>query len=406
MKIEIAETKPSNKPMTNLVTNSELPTLPYTEFNDVLYQRILFKALDRYFSTAHLEHTHNPFYQREEATELVRLFGKEIFVHHPVEVRNYFRGVNSNVFRQVETLYCSPVGRSIEMVGKIINLNRIKKGLVPIVDEGIWALCLYLDERRLESLRIDIRKSGTWRVMLVPVPGELIFDDITQKELQAVVILETIDQPRVLGFSLQPVTDDASGALKHTLYSALLLKREPNQTGIGGLTWQVPEKIKIADGTLLSKDFEHFCNLIGITIDLNETCGHDRAGLIDTGWGKSMKGRGYVAEHLDLILDNYLYRSFGYGPRREQKDNDARFERLSGYNRDPLWQFPALRNLMPEVASEITTSGIAPYRRLKFRSKILQLFVGERVNIVQAPGWQQTAWIYNLDGEIIDYISR
>src|SRR5687768_12900691 len=109
MKIEIAGKESGNKLMANLVTDREIPALPYTEFNDVLYQRILYKALDRCFSTSHLEHAHNPFYRPEEATDLVRLFGKEIFIHHPVEVREYFRGVNADVFRQVETLYCSRV---------------------------------------------------------------------------------------------------------------------------------------------------------------------------------------------------------------------------------------------------------------------------------------------------------
>jgi len=67
-------------------------------------------------------------------------------------------------------------------------------------------------------------------------------------------------------------------------------------------------------------------------------------------WTRDLAGRTLGADRFATLFDTYLHNIRGYGPLRSREDNDWVSAHLVGYNRDPAWQFPALRGLLPRQA--------------------------------------------------------
>jgi hypothetical protein len=87
-------------------------------------------------------------------------------------------------------------------------------------------------------------------------------------------------------------------------------------------------------------------------------------------------------------------------PLRAKRQSDREFAGLLGYNRDPAWQLPALRLLLPAHQSIINNQGEVEFDGLHFQDDLLTLFPNTPVTLRQSEYSEATAWIY-LDDEIL-----
>lgn len=90
--------------------------------------------------------------------ESARLNGAETYLFHPADIESLFVGVTLAVYRTIRTLYCSRLGRSIEMVWRILSVMATDAGATIIPYEAVWALCLHMEELRRQSVEVQIER--------------------------------------------------------------------------------------------------------------------------------------------------------------------------------------------------------------------------------------------------------
>jgi hypothetical protein len=87
----------------------------------------------------------------------------------------------------------------------------------------------------------------------------------------------------------------------------------------------------------------------------------------------------FTEQRFRLTLDTYLSRLHGFGPLRTKRQRDREFAGLLGYNRDPAWQLPALRALLPVHQSIINNQGEVEFDGIAV-GEIFQAARGARIN--------------------------
>jgi len=73
---------------------------------------------------------------------------------------------------------------------------------------------------------------------------------------------------------------------------------------------------------------------------------------------------------------------------------------LIGYNRDPAWQMPALRVLLPAYEGVVDAHGEVECEGMHYAADLLSLFCHQPVALRLSQHSEATAWVY-LDGEIL-----
>src|SRR6266566_9242918 len=95
--------------------------------------------------------------------ELLHRFGPEVCLAHPAEIEQRFRGVTLSVYERIAALHCSRLARSIQVVTRILDAMARCANRPPIHEEAIWAICLYLDERRRQQTSVTTEQlDATW----------------------------------------------------------------------------------------------------------------------------------------------------------------------------------------------------------------------------------------------------
>lgn len=82
------------------------------------------------------------------------------------------------------------------------------------------------------------------------------------------------------------------------------------------------------------------------------------------------------------------------------EERDHTFRSHLGYNRDPAWQFPALRLLLPEHEAQVDEHGEITHGGLHYTEELLALFPGASVTLRSSLQNAATVWVY-LDGEVL-----
>jgi len=331
--------------------------------------------------------------------ELVHRFGTEVCLMHPAEIEHRFRGVTLSVYQRIEALYCSRLARSIQMVTRIVDAMARCVSRPRVHEEAIWAICLYLDERRLQQTSVTTEQlDATWWIGEI-VPGAPATAEGGDKEdASRSVLVGVIDvsHARLLAFR-QGAHGSNAELTALSLYDALVNARHPHPQGTGGLVWQVPTRL-VATGTL-SKTCKASCASLGMKIERASS----PAPLIEDLqqlWTDLRTRLVVVPARWAVVFDSALNRAYGTSPLRTREEADHRFGRLTGYQGDPASLVPALRALLPLHDASISQKGEVLHDGLHYVDDLLSNFPGSHVSVQRSEQTEAAIWVY-LDGEIL-----
>jgi Mu transposase, C-terminal len=330
--------------------------------------------------------------------ELASRFGPEVCLAHPAEIEQRFHGVTLSVFQRIEALYCSRLARSIQMVTRILDAMARCANHPRVHEEAIWAICLYLDERRLQQTSVTTEQlDATWWIGEI-VPGAPATakggeDDASRYALVGVI---DVSHARLLAFRQGAHGSEAElSAL--SLYDALVHARLPHPRGAGGLLWQVPTRLA-ATGTL-SETCKAACASLGMRIERTSSPPPLTRDLQQV-WTDLRTRLAVAPARRGIVFDSALNRAYGTSPQRTREEADHRFGRLTGYRRDPASLVPALRALLPLHDSSISQEGEVLYNGLHYADDLLSHFPGSHVAVRRSEQSEAAIWVY-LDGEIL-----
>ncbi len=331
-----------------------------------------------------------------ELKERARFDGSEVYLAHPDDIERLFAGVTLAVYRTVRSLFCSRLGRSIKMVWRILCAMASAAGVASIPYETIWALCLSLEERRLASVAVPVeRGEDTWWVGLT-TPDISIQQATARAYRPSIAWCVEASAPRALSFCIAPL-DAANENAARALYDAIMAHRRPQARVPTGLIWHLPERIMTT--VPLSRSCVAACTRAGIQVE-ESTAAIPLLEHIRETWERGVAGRTLLASHCAGLLDAFLRRAHGYGPRRVSEQQAHRYASLVGYGQDPAGQFPLLREFLPAVASSIEADGVVAYDGLHYTHEWLSYWPGHTVTLRRSAHTGAVAWIY-LDGEIL-----
>ena len=331
-----------------------------------------------------------------ELRERARYDGAEVYLAHPADIERLFAGITLEVYRTVRSLFCSRLGRSIKMVWRMLCAMAYAAGVESIPYETIWALCLSLEERRLESVTVPVeRGEETWWVGLT-TPNISIQQGTATAYRPSIAWCVEASAPRALSFSIAPI-DAADDNATRALYDAIMAHRRPQARVPTGLIWHLP--VRIVTTVPLSWPCVAACTRAGIQVE-ESTAEIPLLEHIRKTWEHGVVGRTLLARHCSGLLDAFLHRAHGYGPRRAYEQQAHRYASLVGYGQDPAGQFPLLREFLPAVESSIEADGAVPYGGLHYTHGWLSYWLGYPVTLRRSAHTRAVAWIY-LDGEIL-----
>src|SRR5262245_58461207 len=121
-----------------------------------LCQEIHYSALSlAATSNLYLETAPDPTFLKEIINR--RSFqGADAFLVHPAYIEQIFAGFTSDVYRTIEDLYCSRLKRSIKITCLLLNKMAEEAGVSPLDYEAVWAVCMFLEERRQGSTEVIV----------------------------------------------------------------------------------------------------------------------------------------------------------------------------------------------------------------------------------------------------------
>lgn len=326
-----------------------------------------------------------------------RFQGAEAFLLHPATIEQVFYGVTLAVYQVVEALYCSRLGRSIQMVYQIVARMAEQAQVPPISYEAIWAICLFLTERRRESIDCTVESlDTTWQ--LVPLKPQVhlqkaTFDGVYQPILLCIV--ET-HLARVIAFRVTEETQ-LQEATSLVIYDALTTGRKPAQLVPTGLVWSLPARLMTElELPQVTKDV---LSQLGIKIELRPVI-TQLVQALQNGWDRDLAGRILPKRDFELIFDHYLGHFHRYSPKETQQDLERAFTYRVGYNRDPAWQFPPLRPLLPAREGMISPEGGIEHDQLHYEDPLLSYWPGCQVTLRRSEYGEAAVWVY-IDGDIL-----
>jgi hypothetical protein len=327
--------------------------------------------------------------------------GSNSYLVHPADIDRIFTGVTLRVYQTVETLYCSRLGLSIAMVWQIMNAMAQHDGAAPLTYEAVWAICLYLEERRRASLDISVeRGTDIWWVAKVTPDIRLHVRNTAAYRPTIVCVIDTSTQ-HVLSFRIaSEETYEESIAL--ALYDALISQRRPQRFGLTGLVWHFPKHIMT--DIMLPRECSNACRRMGIQVEVTTGTPPVVQAMRDT-WAQSLAGRELPQSHCAVLLDTYLSKFHGYGPLREREQRDSMYAGSNGYSRDPAWQFPLLRLFLPQRRGAITEDGAIVWNNMHYTHELLCYWPGHPVTLRLSAHSQMTVWVY-LEEEILCQAAR
>jgi hypothetical protein len=341
--------------------------------------------------------------------------GATVYLAHPADVDDIFRGVTLAVYRAVEALYCSRLGRSVRMVWRILDAMAHHAGASSVGYEAVWAICQYLDKRHSDSCAVTIEHidmvwwiAQTWPDVLMRCEGGSPAL-CAQAVITCVVACPSM---QVLAFRIANEQDAPGANVSLVIHDAIVSQRRPSPTGAAGLVWRLPTEI-VAE--------------VDVTEECQAACAQMQMGVrraeqplplpavLRGEWASDLRGRHLRKGHLGVLFDNHLAKLHGHGPLSAHEQQARTFARQIGYNRDPDEVFPALRNLLPMRAGYITADGVVECDSLRYSDDLLIYWPGHQVALRQSeysppelkaryPHEQRAAptmaWVY-LDGEVL-----
>lgn len=328
--------------------------------------------------------------------ERARLDGAEAYLFHPAELEDIFTGVTLAVYRTMRSLYCSRLGLSIKMLWRILGAMAKAVGARAIAYEAVWALCLSLEESRRASLEVPIERGQDiwWLGQTTP---NIALQEYEAPPYQPTIIwCVDVSKPRVLAFRIMP-PEVADEHMPLVLYDSIVALSRPLERVTTGLLWHLPTQI----ATTVPLSSSHRTTCARGRIDVEETIAEPPLiQAVRERWERGVVGRTLRGRQCAGLLDTYLTRMHGYGPLRERELHAHQWRSLVGYNQDPAWQFPLLREFLPTMPSSVTEEGAVLYDGLHYAHDLLSYWPGQAVTIRRSAHMEAAAWIY-LEEEIL-----
>lgn len=328
--------------------------------------------------------------------ERARLDGAEAYLLHPADIESLFAGVTLAVYRTVRSLYCSRLGRSIKMVWRILSAMAQAAGARAVPYEAVWALCLSLEDTRRASLEVPLeRGQDTWWLGQT-APDIVIQEQAAPRYQPTITWCIAMGESRALAFRIAS-TAPVGEQTPLVLYDGVVALRRPLAHVNTGLLWRLPKRI--ATTIPLSSSLRAACVRVGIEVE-ETTVEPPLIQTVRERWERGVAGRTLRGGQCAGLLDTYLARAHGYSPLRESERHARELRSLVGYNQDPAWQFPLLREFLPAVASGVAEEGTVAYDGLHYAHELLSYWPGHPATVRRSAHMEAAAWIY-LDGEIL-----
>jgi hypothetical protein len=320
-------------------------------------------------------------------------------LRHPAEIEQVFAGVTLAVYRTIEHLYCSRLGRSIGTVWDILQRQAQANNNLPISYEAAWAICIYLEERRVAETTVTIEQQDTTWIVAQLHPNVLLQDDFGEPYRPRIVCVIETPTDSVLAFRLGK-TSACAATISFALYDAFATQRQPGTIVdvVAGLRWTLPATIA-TDQLALPDDSTRVCADLAIPVmqlDSPPSILNDLRG----NWNRDLANRVLEPHHFRLIFDTHLRRIHGYGPHTIEQQTAHNHAHLTGYNRDPAWQFPALRRLLPAQSGIVDEDGSVECNGLHFEHDLLTYWGGHQVTVRRSLHSDASAYVY-VDDEIL-----
>jgi hypothetical protein len=315
---------------------------------------------------------------------------------HPADIERLFADVTPAVFRTVQSLYCSRLGRSIKMVWRILRAMADAAGAATLPYEAVWALCLYLEERRRASVEVAVERGQENWWMGATTPDIWIQEGATVEYHPSIVWCVEAQAALALSFRITPQEATGENAAL-ALYDAIAALRRPHPRVATGLIWHLPRRIITT--IPLPRHCVAACQRGGIQVEEGAAALPFVQHVRET-WERGVAGRTLHLSLCAALLDAYLHRAHRYGPLRELEQRARAYAPLLGYNRDPAWQFPLLREFLPPAESSVTAEGAVTYDGLHYTHELLSYWGEHQVTIRRSEYAESTAWVY-LDGEVL-----
>lgn len=322
--------------------------------------------------------------------------GPDIYLAHPATVEQLFRGVTFAVYQQIEALYCSPLAPSLAMVTRIVERMAQYAGLSMLHEEAIWAMCVHLEERRLQHTNVTTHTlPATW--WLGTITPDPLADRANGTDNDIPVGVVDLSNRRVLAFRIG-ARSSLADLRALALYDALVGARHPSPQGTGGLVWQVPAYLIVSERTPASR-WEAVCVALGVRIEYASSPAPFIEEVQQT-WMDLRERWKAVQVRWAIAFDSVLHRTYGSSPLRAREQTDHHFRHLIGYRRDPASLVPALRALLPRHGAVIREPGEILFDGLHYGDELLSYFPGWHVSLQRSEHTEAVIWV-SLDGEIL-----
>lgn len=326
-----------------------------------------------------------------EIKALAYIAGASAYLFHPKQVEAIFKGVTLGVYQEIDRLYCSRLGRSVEMISKILDAMAKEAQAKPVTFEAVWAICLYLDERRrsLADVTVKREEKGWW---LFPVSPNVWLKQRQSVALAKPTLLSIVDAQTMGVLAFRVCTQESlEQASRLVIYDAIAAQRKPSTESRDGLIWFIPTRLETA--LVLEPDKVDICANLGIEV----TDDDKRMSIIEDlqhSWWRDISGRVLSENELAMFFDNYLYKSSGFSPLRSRTEMARECVNLNGYSKDPAGQFPALRALLPISTAFVDSAGRVRLDGLTYEDPLLRYWIGQEVQVRRSAHFEATAWIY------------
>jgi hypothetical protein len=329
-------------------------------------------------------------------SDLARVYGREVYIIASPTVEQLFQGVTLTVYQEVQRLFCSPVFRSHRIVRRILSKLAEEAQVSPPSPEATWAICGYLNTACDERIGpCVVQSDAQWYVGQV-LPDVVIASGTTRTSPKITCIIDE-QFGRAVAFHQQKVGESLEEPIAVALYVALCAQRQPTPFTPGGLVWSLPRQI-IADFAL-PQDAVRCCTELGASLGGASA----RPKIFDDlegAWARTLSGRVLSTERFELMLETYLKKRYGYGPRTTADDADYAFRHLEGYNRDPALVLPPLRWLLPAYDAIVNEDAVVTVAGRRYHDDLLRYWPGAEVTVRVSRHDRHFAYIY-LDGEIL-----
>jgi hypothetical protein len=355
-------------------------------------QRIFFDA-----ARSAPRHTLDPQGLLQHLRGIECLYGSEVYLLHPYEIQQMFHGITLPVYQTVKRLFCTPLFRTHQTIWQILEAwAREVNATIPTA-EAVWALCEYLRTDRDEQFSPRIEQTEVqWYIGVMRLETLIQRQGNTPTTPSFVCVVSDVPE-HVLAFRRYDEGVRTNEIIAQTLYEALISQRRPEMLAPSGLAWRVPATL--ASAIPLPSDVQHCCASLQLPIEAAKTSPALMSDLHGT-WIRSLAGRTIAEEWFEAILDNYLEKRHGHGPRKARDDADYIYRHLRGYNRDPALVIPALRNLLTLEQTTVRDDGTITAAGRQYADPLLASWRGHPVDVRRSRHDPSQVYVY-LDGAIL-----